>query len=359
MLQGNYLINFYIMERNTRIEILRFILISEVCLWHIFIWGFNMRHFGHEPYLHESKLWIDLLICTFCSPAVYCFMFISGYYGIRPTLHKLLYLSLMGLSCLLIGSWMRWQFWGELNINNNIQHLFTITTNQWWFLTDYVIVFLFSPFISVAIEKIPKNRFLYIISLLTIMQLSYFVGVRDITGGSQLFCLFYVYIIGQLFSKWKIDIHNRQARNLFFLSFCMLYGILVLTTLHPLLRKTTIWFLSYANPLIMIMAISLFFYFKNKKSIYSPLINNLLSGILPIYLITEYLGKRFYRLIAIDYENNVCVGLAELGGVIIALLLLGFCVLKINNLIINFLLNSHLYKKVRNKYFDVIPKVLS
>lgn len=178
--------------RNTNIELLRFLLIVGVCVWHLFIWGCDMRYLSSQPYLYEDALWWHLFICTLCSPSVYCFMLISGFYGIKVSFKKFFVLILTGFCCFIIGIISKYYLWGELDKGYVLTHLITVSSNQWWFLTSYVWVFLMSPFINKYLEIMPTINIKYILILLTIVQVGTFFGTPDMVGGSSFIGLIYM-----------------------------------------------------------------------------------------------------------------------------------------------------------------------
>lgn len=182
--------------RNSNIEVLRFFLISSICIWHLFIWGCGMRYIGSQVYIYEESLWLHLLICSLCCPGVYCFMFISGFYGIKASLKKLFVLVFTGGCCFVVGTIINYYIWGDIDLGYVLRHILTISSNQWWFLTSYVWVFLMSPFINKGMDIMSKKELKHALLMLSIMQLGTFVGVPDCIGGSSFLGLSYMYLLG-------------------------------------------------------------------------------------------------------------------------------------------------------------------
>lgn len=71
--------------RNSNIELLRFILMFFIFLWHILVHAYEIKS---GPYSSVQATHIQLIMCSIFVPSVNCFMLISGYYGINFTKDK-------------------------------------------------------------------------------------------------------------------------------------------------------------------------------------------------------------------------------------------------------------------------------
>ena len=79
--------------------------------------------------------------------------------------------------------------------------------------------------------------------------------------------------------------------------------------------------LGYNNPLIIIMAVSIFFLFLNLKPFYSKWINKLCINVLSIYLLTEAIGDTLYKYEVLLIERNF------LYGILFSILVMILCLL--------------------------------
>lgn len=69
-------------QRNSSVEILRFLLMLLIIVWHSLVHGVGLTSIGNIPDFGISYL-PTLIICSIAAVAVDCFMLISGYFGIR------------------------------------------------------------------------------------------------------------------------------------------------------------------------------------------------------------------------------------------------------------------------------------
>lgn len=71
-------------KRNSSIELLRYLLMFFIVIWHSLVHGIGLTNIGGIPDFGIKYL-PSLIICSIVCVSVDCFMFISGYFGIRFT----------------------------------------------------------------------------------------------------------------------------------------------------------------------------------------------------------------------------------------------------------------------------------
>ena len=114
-------------ERNVGIDLFRCVCIYGICIYHAFFTG----EFANG---YESRLW------TWCVPG---FAFISGYYGVKLRLSKLLHLWLTTAICFLLPIALGGRFFELLFIN--------------WYLLAYTILMLLSPILNAGLNGLTKK----------------------------------------------------------------------------------------------------------------------------------------------------------------------------------------------------------
>lgn len=75
-------------SRNTSIELLRIVLMSMIVCWHFVVHGLHFAGLKISDINHTDFLYIVLLSVLCCH--VNCFIFISGYFGIKTTRRRLI-----------------------------------------------------------------------------------------------------------------------------------------------------------------------------------------------------------------------------------------------------------------------------
>lgn len=151
-----------------------------------------------------------------------------------------------------------------------------------------------------------------------------------------------IYLLGR-YAKLRIGGGNCLARKpicLYAISFITLFvgivGIYYISifTGHKSLSKLIFPLLGYANPLVIVMSVSLFYVVKNLPDLENAILNKILSANLFIYLITEVGGFVSYQKIANEFDSNPYIGFCHSIFIIVSCLLAGHVILKISKLIL-------------------------
>lgn len=123
-------------KRDGAIELYRVTLMFLICLLHSF-------SFGIAP----NKYWMSGLMWAVCG-----FVFISGWFGIRFSVSKLLRIFCLGLIC---GSTALFVA-RLLGISVDVKNMSEILCRQ-WFLCAYMMLMLLAPIINLAFDAIKAN----------------------------------------------------------------------------------------------------------------------------------------------------------------------------------------------------------
>lgn len=244
-------------------------------------------------YMEPTKL-VDrefvLFINSFCNAGVTIFVLISGYYGIRFKMDRLMYMAnqtwfysllLFGVGFLLFHRFLR----ADL-----VQTIFPIVTNKYWFVTSYIILFVASPHLNACLDNMTKKTYA---AFLTFMLVVFVVAPTflrfEITcdGGKGPINMFVAYMTGYYFKRFDFSPVIKK------------YSVVILILSFHVVFVVSSW-QSYGNPwmsrglfrdnslFILLIAISLFYLF-SKGSFYSPVINSVAKLTLGVYLVQETL----------------------------------------------------------------------
>ncbi len=307
--------------RNTNIEILRFFLMAAICFWHVIVHGYNFKEIGTPNFIFTGNMGLMTFFGTLFSPAVFCFMFISGWYGVRFSIKKYFYLAFLGVACLFLSYVVRYIIGDEIKPFEVISHIFPISCHKWWFLTCYVMVYLVAPFIDCGFEKLPHNTLKQIIYIMTFIEIAGFIRLIP-SSGTTLHGLLYVYILARYLKIINFRCRSFKLFICFLLSFFILWVLCYLcSTFSDKYSKLSFILLGYNNPLVIAMSLSFFFLIYNLKPLYSKVINRLFSNVLVIYLMTEGIGETLYRFESYLIEKNLLL------GILIVLLSMFICLL--------------------------------
>lgn len=291
--------------RNSNVELLRFILMNMILIWHTFVHGFDFKGEGDPP---EA---LQYLLMVITASSVNCFMLISGYYGIRFSWDKLLNIIFQTLGVCLL-----WQVLAAcmgngygFTLNNFFLYFFPISSSLWWFMPCYVIILVLSPLINQGVASIERQKFQLILFLLVFYHsYSRFIAVHSFYTGLDFIWMLTVYLIGRYLGMYKITISKSKSLALWSMSVFVVYIIGLLGIYSGTIRLYWI-ILCYHNFFILTAAIAVLCFTLSFKERFSPFINLLGRHCLFIFLFTEIIGTILYKRIADIFSYNMFLGL--------------------------------------------------
>lgn len=269
--------------RNSSIELLRIISMLMIISMHVL-----GAHFMEPTKLVDREF--VLFINSFCNAGVTIFVLISGFYGIRFKMDRLMYMAnqtwfysllLFGVGFLLFHRFLRVDL---------IRTIFPIVTNKYWFITSYIILFVASPHLNTCLDNITQKTYAaFLAFMLFIFVVAPTLLKFEITcdGGKGPINMIVVYMTGYYFKRFDFPALIKK------------YAIVILILSFLVVFIASSW-QSYGNPwmsrglfrdnslFILLMAVSLFYLF-SKMSFYSAMVNEVAKLTLGVYLVQETL----------------------------------------------------------------------
>lgn len=282
--------------RQSGIELLRIVLIFMIILFHVYgseLWN----NFNNALFLPEA------LINSFVVVGVNTFVVISGYFGIKFRLNTVVSILCQTLfySLFIFGIFV---CLGEnLTMKDTLQAIFPISSELWWFITVYLLLYIISPILNLSIEKINKQQFQYLI--LVALFFDCFAGFifNKISGdGYTIFHFITLYYVARYIKIYSISIKHPLLIYCFMslATFALNYMVCKFSG-HPILFG-----FRYNNPFLIIAAIALFFIFK-QFTFQNKTINTLALYSLGIYMIHRHplVWDKLAKIIEkISLDNN-------------------------------------------------------
>lgn len=356
-------------ERQSNIELLRL-----VCMF-LVIWV----HFsGHsiivcsEEYASQMgwEAIIPRLIRGLCWCAVNTFILISGYFSIRPKAKSFfnLYLvcafyagTLYITHLYLTGSHLnRWVMYNTL-----MPFGLWKSSSDWWFIPNYLILYILSPLLNQVIDNISKRKFQYFL-LLQAIVVFYFGWYRNESWngmGLNWINFIFIYFIGRYIAIYCKSSKCLSSKSgiycVLYISFGIILGMIdcVTSAIKPFF--SWMWFNGqYNNPLAIASAICLFMSFKSMNIKYNRVINWLAASALPIYLVHNnnyIIAQSLYKYVTQIYDTHsttIAYGLIFL--ISIALMI---CIPLFDKL--RMLITNPISKWLCDVYYRVKPCILS
>ena len=200
--------------------------------------------------------------------------------------------------------------WENLNLQNLIHYLMPIRYDSYWFMTQYIGLYVMSPFFAKWARSMTKQE--YKAMLVSLFILTSVIQLQGLKGGFSLIWFIFLFMFAgyirlyenesAVLRKW-----NKKSGLVF-----VIFSLLLFLLSFPINGDTldiVSYFGFYNGPFLFILSVSIFLYFKKKKE--SKIIINI-SKLSPymfgVYLIHEHpiLKQHMWNFFN-EYLNNVNV----------------------------------------------------
>ena len=305
-------------ERDSGMEVLRIFAILLVICVHMFSYGgFYDAAKAVGGHVHS----VALLMKLASRAAVDIFLLITGYFMVdRPfdlkkglqrsagVYQKMLFYSVvLTIIFLCLGSEHLIAYGKQMPVWQAIlKGIFPVTSQTWYFLSDYLLLCLLMPFLNLALQMLTKKEYRVLVIILVLLMSVWAVllpmrpfnyvfetfGYKNVLVGKNIFHFVFIYILGGYISFYTAP---RKKPNFLYLAGAL--GTIVLNYL--LFTRLPGWFgyqavaQQYSNPLVIANAVFLLLFFRDVH-FRSRLVNLLASTTLGVYAISEF---RFLRTV--------------------------------------------------------------
>lgn len=272
-------------RRNSSIELLRLICILGII---------TMHTFGR---FYQTATGINLLYGTLINSVfnmgVSIFMLISGYYGIKFSIEKVIKIEIMVLTYSILDAMLSYVITGRYSLWELPKAVFPIATRKYWYLSVYVVFCFFSQYINLIPIKLSKRKFSQFLILLFVFfsimpTITYYEILGD--GGKGVVNMLLVYLIGRYIRIYNINLERKKLAGFTF--FVVGIGTLLnylcaqvcggVGVMAPFARDNSIT--------IVLGSIGVFLIFLS-WNFYSAVINYVASYVLAIYIIESPVRK--------------------------------------------------------------------
>jgi len=275
-------------KRDSNIELLRIVCMLFIIIHHFIVHGIGYVGMSHDEIVDLDKTY--LLVNSFVIIAVDCFILISGYYGIKPSLNGLLRLYLICVFYNLCSYCITPIVYTGDNVYSLHGCFMPFShSNGLWFIPTYSYLFILSPLLNRYWENISSKgayTSIFIMGIL-IFYFGYFWNAHISPTGYDLMNFIFLYFWGRCLRLYHESRFKKQwPLVLGYLVFTMLTWGISLYQETSLAMAFPLSAFKYNSPLVIGSAICFFLIFRN-FTISNSRINWLASSSLAIYLITE------------------------------------------------------------------------
>ena len=267
-------------KRESNFELLRIVLMLLIIVGHLLLNSEKLGAIGTKEY------YITNIMRSFTVFGVNGFILLSGYFGINLNYKKLIRLDIK----ILFYTWIFFVIGivsgiHQINIIKDILLIFPVITKRYWFITDYFVLCILSPFLNKFIQSLDREelkKLLLISGIIFYLIATFCFMVND--SGYGMINFIYLYFIGFYLKHYYKDEHS----SIFYFSIYGIISIMLFVVNWGMTKITGFYFdslISYNTIFVLGGAISLFLAFKNLKIPTYTIINRSAAACLSIYVI--------------------------------------------------------------------------
>lgn len=293
-------------KRKSNFELLRIICMIMIVTLHVLGHGGGFK----STNIYSGNFFVVNIIKSLTIVAVNCYVLIAGYFGINSTINfkkfKKIYIQVLFYSLVINGGFL---LLGIKDISKFIilQTFLPITMKTWWFVTNYLILYLITPYINRLIKNLSFkeiNKLLIILFGVFILWSSLVIigNPIDNSGGYSLYNFIYMYIIGAYINIYFKD--NKICKKITLLIYLISsFALSIFNVFICRIKGGDLTIYAYNFLPIFIASIALFLFFK-QINIQSKCINKIASLTLGVYLIHDHPFSREYIYKVFNYEGS-------------------------------------------------------
>lgn len=339
-------------DRNSGVELLRIVLIIAIIAIHIVGHGGALDKLTTNDFNYYTAYMIESLFIS----AVNCFIIVSGYFGLKFSLRKILKIEMMVLFYS-VGIYLIFCLFGfeKISLIEIIKASMPVSLIRWWFITVYILLYLLSPFLNILIEKLDRRQH----RIFILIMMFFFSVIPTLTNisigmdrGYGLYNFILLYFIGSYLKKYNEEEEKINSKKMFFLLFLVATGVIFISNYlqQKYLGKIHFNYFNYNNIFVIFQAILIFKIFKS-VDIKSNLINYISKFTLAVYLIHDHpnIRKVLYSLIKTESFLYKKIYVIHLIGCVITIYIICVLIEIFRKNILNRLENKLIYKIEKNE----------
>lgn len=329
------------MDNSNRIislDILRIVAMFFIVIGHIIIHGTIRNDLAFMTF----NYFIIWGLLAFCIVSVNCYVLISGYFLCsQKKLKKTKIISLVKKTFFYsVAIFFILLFTKQTTFNIFLMPkvFFPILTFSYWFITIYILMYLFFPYYNLVVNNLTKYKFkvLLIIGffILSVFPMIFILYIPKLSGISFLMWFTYLYFVGSYIKKYYKPSFKPIKYLLGYICCCLaiVFSKIFFTIITIKLNQNLGTAFLYGNNsfLVFFASLFLFMFFLNlkiqpQKNLISRFIILLSSVTLSVYLITEQFAMRNFlwkKLFALSKDLNCFLLLMKI--IIIAMIVYFF-----------------------------------
>lgn len=282
--------------RDSNYELLRILCIIGIVTMHTFGLFYGQ--------CTDINLIYGVFINSLFNACVTLFILISGFFGIRGTLRKVIQMEITVLTysilSFIVNLILSPEYWDIKEVlKEAIKSCFPISSNRYWFMTAYMLLLIFSNYINSSVEKLEKQHFqrliLAMLFLFSILPSIIQIHIMN-DGGKGFLNMLLIYLIGRYLGMYRKKYQTIQlgvmCSGVLLIEFLLNYSLTILRggvgIYAPFARDCSIFIIAFA--------VVMFLLFGNIK-MKSVIVNRIARHVVAVYLFEGAVRKILSRII--------------------------------------------------------------
>ncbi|MBQ3105744.1 MAG: acyltransferase family protein [Lachnospiraceae bacterium] len=273
-------------KRESSFEVLRIISMYMIVFIHA-----NMYQ-GYFFTNNNEKVFFNSVVNGICNIGVTCFILISGYFGLKFSVKKLLQMEFMmigysAIETLLLCVLTPTQMQGSALLEQLIKTALPFITRKYWFYSTYVCLFCLSGYIHTFIESLGKRELRKLLGIVILLfsvfpTLFYFEIVPD--NGKGLIQMIIIYMIGGYIRNYGLVEWSKRKRISLFIGLWIINSV---SHAFPIRFGTVYHHWCKDNSITNIVMAIILFSLVKEWTIQSNVVNRLAKNIFAVFALNN------------------------------------------------------------------------
>ena len=272
--------------RDSNMELLRLLAMFLVLVYHADFLSLGVPSANVEM---SASQWVDsslrFFVQSLCVVCVNVFVMLSGWFGIRFSLDRMLSLIFQVTFFTVIGISVNILFWNHHLDFDDLKNIFMMNDNL-WFPKSYLLLYIFSPVLNAFCVKATARQFRLVLVAMIVFQMLYGWMTRGVDwymGGYSTIFFIELYLLAH-YVRHYVDYSRYSALSLlglFFVGASFMSSVWIFLTLKGF--DVTRFFNVYTQPFAVFGSLALLMLF-SKCNFRSKAINYVAASCFSVYL---------------------------------------------------------------------------
>lgn len=286
--------------RNNNVDCFRIVLMVMIVAHHALVHGIGIESIQNEMTLELIRL-PYFVSNAFLTIAVNCFFWISGYFRIRKNKKKLVEIVTETMCYVMLINFLIALCKNEFDLET-LFRILKRTMFFWegyWFITAYIILMLFAPFLNKLIDVLStKDKNNLLITLILVYSIGgFFLQIAGLGNAYSFAQAIYMYLIGAICESTQLEkTYKKVCYNAAFIVLGVANGVMSYILASMGFGRWAWRLFSYNNPIVVFMSIIICIVViaQNNDGVIKEKVGKFGKFSLAIYILTDYPMIREY-----------------------------------------------------------------